>query len=320
MADLIRGKIPFTSEILESSFTSVSKLWQANNPSIHSALEAIMKISKVNSFASVFTASKAINTLGRLKSIETRNYTGLSATKLFQTQNLQSLQKIFQTESSFLTGLSTSPLASGTSNWTDTMAQTFKSIGISKPNNVSNLLLDQFNFIDYNLSEDIILRQKNEQLAAEERSPIIFLDEVSRVKRIIADIYYDNGLLNKIEPREFEEIVAEMLRGKGFKVELTKQTRDNGYDLLAISEENGFPLKYLVECKRYAERRKIGVDIVRGFKEVVESENANKGIIVTTSYFTKDARDKKEKTPYLLDYRDKDDVINWVSEYFKASI
>ena len=78
-------------------------------------------------------------------------------------------------------------------------------------------------------------------------------------------------------------------------------------------------MKFLVECKRYT-KQKVGVEIVRSFKEVILTEKANRGIIVTTSYFSADAQKKQKETPYLLDYRDKDKVIEWVNNYYANQI
>jgi restriction system protein len=95
----------------------------------------------------------------------------------------------------------------------------------------------------------------------------------------------------------------------------TRRDRDNGYDIIAIKYfDQHTPLKFLVECKRFS-REKVGVEIIRCFKEVIATESANRRIIVTTSYFTKDAIKKKNATPYLLDYRDKDAVMQWVFDY-----
>ncbi len=164
----------------------------------------------------------------------------------------------------------------------------------------------------YKLVEDI-----KECEETENEKDSIIITETSRVKELIAEIYYNNLKLFSLHPREFEKIIAELLYNKGFDVELTKQTRDNGYDILALRYIDGFsPIKYLVECKRYAENRKIGVEIIRSFKEVLQTENANKGIIVTTSYFSKDALKKQKETPLLLDYKNKDEVIEWVNDYF----
>ncbi|OYU53831.1 MAG: hypothetical protein CFE25_17200 [Chitinophagaceae bacterium BSSC1] len=146
----------------------------------------------------------------------------------------------------------------------------------------------------------------------------IVIDESRKVKRIISDIYQDFPQIYKIEPREFEELIAELLRNDGYDVELTKQTRDNGYDILALKkiDTKSLPLKFLVECKRYNEKRSVGVEIIRSFKEVIDTQQANRGIIVTTSYFSSGAISKKNQDPYLLDYRDKNSIMQWVEQYY----
>jgi HJR/Mrr/RecB family endonuclease len=146
----------------------------------------------------------------------------------------------------------------------------------------------------------------------------IILDEAKRIKRLLQDIYNDNNKILTLNSWEFEEMIAELLVTQGYKVELTKRTKDNGYDIIALLNLHLHnPVKFLVECKRYS-KRKVGVEIIRSFKEVIDTEKANRGIIVTTSYFTKGALQKQAEIPYLLDYRDKDKVIEWVQEYFSS--
>jgi hypothetical protein len=41
--------------------------------------------------------------------------------------------------------------------------------------------------------------------------------------------------IDRIPHRSFEAIVAEVLKGKGWSVELTRQTCNGGFDILAIS-------------------------------------------------------------------------------------
>lgn len=189
-----------------------------------------------------------------------------------------------------------------------------KSKGLFNPlNSVSSKL----SYVNYDFASLLIDEKEEEIIEDNIEKKSIIITETSRIKQIISEIYFNNLKLFTIHPREFEKIIAELLYNQGFEVELTKQTRDNGYDILALKYINGFsPIKYLVECKRYAEDRKIGVEIVRSFKEVLQTENANKGIIVTTSYFTKDAIKKQAETPLLLDYKNKDEVLEWVNNYF----
>jgi HJR/Mrr/RecB family endonuclease len=171
----------------------------------------------------------------------------------------------------------------------------------------SLLNLELFKQFDYTL----ISEENNEP-----ESQIILLDEGSRIKRIITDIYQDNKKIYTIQPNDFEDMIAELLRSQQFEVELTKRTRDGGYDLIAVKSLGDFAIRFLVECKRHAADRKIGVGIVRSFRDVINTQGANKGIIVTSSYFSPDAKKERLKgKPYMLDFRDHDDVINWVNRY-----
>ena len=146
-------------------------------------------------------------------------------------------------------------------------------------------------------------------------NPELLITETSRIKQVIQDIYKNNELIFKVDPRKFEEIIAELLYAKGFEVELSKQTRDKGYDIIALNNLNGFPVKYLVECKRHASHRPVGISIVRGFCDVITTENANKGIIVTSSYFSPECHQRAQCKGYLLDLKDRKDILTWAHEY-----
>ena len=183
-------------------------------------------------------------------------------------------------------------------------------------------LLKKFDLSDYSFdledSNDLEIEEYQLDIIkdAEPEKKIILLHEANRLKTAIQDIYRDNSLLYKIHDRAFEEIVAELLRSQQFDVELTKQTRDGGYDILAIKNLAGFPLRFLVECKRYAKTRHVGVDIIRSFSNVIQNEDANKGIICTTSYFSRDAKQHGQKyMPYKLDFRDNNHIMEWIRTY-----
>ncbi|AKH95405.1 restriction endonuclease [Elizabethkingia anophelis] len=180
---------------------------------------------------------------------------------------------------------------------------------------VNKVQIHSYDFAD--LIKDFNEDELEEPLISEPSVKNIIIDVSYQIRDILFEIYLNNEKLYKISPREFEKVIAELLYNNGFEVELTKQTRDNGFDILALKYVNNLsPIKYLVECKRYKPDRKIGVEIIRGFKEVIQTEQANKGLIVTTSYFSADAIRKQKETPYLLDYKDKDELMNWVSEYY----
>jgi restriction endonuclease Mrr len=120
-----------------------------------------------------------------------------------------------------------------------------------------------------------------------------------------------------MDPHKFEELVAELLRDKGYDVELTPKTRDGGFDILSIKKGDLGSALTLVECKRYTENNKVDVGIVRGLYGVVEEKRATQGLIVTTSYFTKDAIAFRDRLPYRLALADFDRLTKFLREWRK---
>lgn len=92
---------------------------------------------------------------------------------------------------------------------------------------------------------------------------------------------------NDMNGYEFERFVAKLLRKAGFIVEETPLSGDGGVDLIAYSEKPLYKGKYIVQCKKWKD--KVGEPAVRDLYGVVLSNNANKGILVTNSYFTMQA-------------------------------
>lgn len=118
--------------------------------------------------------------------------------------------------------------------------------------------------------------------------------------------------INKMNGYEFESFIAELLRKMGFVVEETPLSRDSGIDLIAYSREPIFKGKYLIQCKRW--EGSIGEPVVRDLYGVVISNNANKGIIITNSFFTKQAVDfANGKNIELVDGNE---LIKLIHNYF----
>lgn len=138
--------------------------------------------------------------------------------------------------------------------------------------------------------------------------------ETMIVRNLIERISNTPQLIHSIEPREFEQVVGQIFSRMGYRVELTKQTRDGGYDLIAIDDQE-FGLKFLIECKKYGSGKPVGVSVVRNLAYIVEKEKANKGIIVSTSRFTKDAKVEAGLRPYQLDLKGMTDVLRLIEKY-----
>ena len=106
--------------------------------------------------------------------------------------------------------------------------------------------------------------------------------------------------INSLDGHQFEDLIEALVRKMGFTVEERKLTADGGIDLLAHSHEPLFEGKYIIQCKRYAQ--KVPEPPLRDLYGVVHSRNANKGILITNSSFTQAAINfAKDKQLELID-------------------
>jgi restriction system protein len=83
---------------------------------------------------------------------------------------------------------------------------------------------------------------------------------------------------------EFEHLVGEVYRRRGYAVVETPQGADGGVDLVA--RRDGEVL--LVQCKQWR-TRDVGVSVVRELLGVVAAKGANRGAVVTVGRFTEEA-------------------------------
>jgi restriction system protein len=130
--------------------------------------------------------------------------------------------------------------------------------------------------------------------------------------RVLAETSRNPEELLRLGPRQFEELVAEIWKRFGYLVELTSRTRDGGRDIIAVKQLEA-NIRFLIECKRYATRNKVGVGIVRELYGVKTDEKATKAILATTSSFTKGAKDFFSRHVWELEPRDFDGVVEWVT-------
>jgi hypothetical protein len=93
--------------------------------------------------------------------------------------------------------------------------------------------------------------------------------------------------MSHLSGHQFEVLVEKLIEKMGFIVEERKKTVDGGIDILAKSYEPILGGTYVIQCKRYT--KKVGQPVLRDLYGVVHSKNANKGILITNSTFTKKA-------------------------------
>jgi hypothetical protein len=127
--------------------------------------------------------------------------------------------------------------------------------------------------------------------------------------------------LDQLSPREFEKLIAAMFRNHGLFVELTAQTRDGGYDIVAASAPSLSEEPILVEVKHFAPHRPVGVGLVRALYGVKALHGASKAILATSSYVSPDA--KREFTrviPWEVDFKERSEILAWCSEYANSLV
>jgi restriction system protein len=96
----------------------------------------------------------------------------------------------------------------------------------------------------------------------------------------------DINALEKMSWLEFEGLVAETFRRKGFRVaERGGAGPDGGVDLEAYQGKD----KYIIQCKQW-KARQVGVAIVRELYGVMTAEHAVGGFVVTSGDFTAEAK------------------------------
>lgn len=92
----------------------------------------------------------------------------------------------------------------------------------------------------------------------------------------------------EIEPAAFERLSQRILRESGFtRVEVTGRSGDGGIDGLGVLRVNLVSFHVLFQCKRW--KGSVGASVVRDFRGAMVGR-ADKGLIITTSAFTADAR------------------------------
>lgn len=119
----------------------------------------------------------------------------------------------------------------------------------------------------------------------------------------------------KLDPRKFEEVVAELLSRMSYDVRLTPRSGDKGRDVIAcLNTPTDTPVLMLVECKRYATNRLVGPEPITRVWFRMFDDHANTAMVVTTSGFQPIARETARDRGYQISLKDGEDFIKWVAK------
>jgi restriction system protein len=104
-------------------------------------------------------------------------------------------------------------------------------------------------------------------------------------RRRLVDTQTSLSSLNEISWKEFEWMVAEAFKRRGYSVEDSLNGGPDGGVDLVLRGKSG---KTLVQCKQW-KRTSIGVPVIRELYGVMTSEGADAGIVVSSGHFTREA-------------------------------
>jgi restriction system protein len=110
-----------------------------------------------------------------------------------------------------------------------------------------------------------------------------------------------------INPYEFEELLSELWEEMGYETYRTAKSNDKGVDVVAEGDN-----RIAIQAKRH--RGNIGSPKVREMVGSIEIKNADEGILVTTSDFTKEAEQTAEEIENVR-LIDGDELVDMLREH-----
>ena len=119
----------------------------------------------------------------------------------------------------------------------------------------------------------------------------------------------------------FEGLVLDVLYNMGYgnfkedSISVTKKSRDEGIDGIISQDKLGIENLY-IQAKKWKSDDKVGRPELQKFVGSLTSKKANKGIFITTSKFTEDAKKYIESLPsFMIKLIDGNELVNLMIEY-----
>ena len=196
------------------------------------------------------------------------------------------------------------------------IAQRGRDVLSSSPDRVDNKLLEQFDdfneFKQRTRETDTISvvsgQSGNLQTNGIVADAILTPDEILRSAIAKIDETLSLELHDRIRsapPTFFEELIVALLLKMGYGGSRNEagraigKTGDDGIDGVIDQDPLGLDRVYL-QAKRYKADNAIGAPHIQGFSGSLGVHKANKGVFVTTSYFTQQAYDFAERHPLKM--------------------
>lgn len=117
--------------------------------------------------------------------------------------------------------------------------------------------------------------------------------------------------LTQLPPRSLEVVLDAAFRAQGFRTELGTGMADGGVDIRLYQHDTIGEVRTLVQIKRNAPHRPIRLDAVAALRALVATENANRGLFITTSRYLPGVRRFAERQGRVLQLADTADMVRW---------
>lgn len=160
--------------------------------------------------------------------------------------------------------------------------------------------------------------QRLESTAPTEGERVNFLiralsDEFARL------VARDPTVLNHLEWRDLERMVARVMEGLGFTVTLTRPSKDGGKDIVLNCQTAKGNESFIIEMKHWRTGKRVGKSAISHFLQVIVCEERSGGLLLSSSGYTRDASEAlTEITRQRLRLGDKTKLVLLAQTYVRA--
>jgi hypothetical protein len=116
--------------------------------------------------------------------------------------------------------------------------------------------------------------------------------------------------LQRMNNEAFEHFVAELWERQGWTCEVSQKSRDKSLDVLA-ERDSPYHMRHAIQAKRYQQGNNVGGPTVSEIASLTDYFDADSALVVTTSDFTRDARERAEQL-HQVKLIDGDDLVDMV--------
>jgi HJR/Mrr/RecB family endonuclease len=135
-------------------------------------------------------------------------------------------------------------------------------------------------------------------------------------RELIAYLQRHPEKMRSMHPDAFEKLVAELMASFGFDVQWTARDKKTAADVIAFKTDapSGLKQNYMIECKRFSEKNRVGVEVARALYGAKVDEQFSNALLVTTSFFESGVERFAAKR-WDFHLRDYLGLVEWLNAY-----